>query len=43
MTMKIHNVLVSFINPTENIIQVKIPGLKGFVHEEFQEASIHTM
>jgi hypothetical protein len=42
-TVKNRKCLISFINPTEDNIQIKVPGLKELVHEDFREASIHAM
>lgn len=42
-TVRNHSVLVSFINTTENSIQITIPKLDQFIYEEFNEASIHAV
>jgi len=42
-TVRNHSVLVSFINITENSIQITVPKLDQFIYEEFNEASIHAI
>jgi len=39
----VSSVLVSFINTTENSIQITIPKLDQFINEEFNEANIHVI
>jgi len=41
--VKNQKVLVSFINLTENGIQIKVPDLKELVYEEFREDSIDVL
>jgi len=41
-TVKNKSVYISLINPTENPIQIRNPNLEQLVHEEYNEAYVHT-
>lgn len=42
-TVKNHSVLVSFINTSEELIQIAVPKLDQFVYEEFNEANVNAI
>jgi len=42
-TVRNKSVLVSLINPTEEIIRIRVPNLNQLSYEKFHEASIYSV